>query len=112
MDPQAQQIIGALQEQVALLTEAQNQQQQRMQEMQLTQLKLTPDQIIKNFNTIPLFSGEDSYKLRTFLKNVMFFQEQLCFDHINTELGLLVGLSGNKRFDHINTITGAVGKRP
>lgn len=77
MDQQAQQIIGALQERVALLAEAQNQQQQRMQEMQLTQFRLTPDQIIKNFNAIPLFSGEDSYKLRTFLKNVE-QAEQLC----------------------------------
>lgn len=77
MDPQAQQVIVALQEQVALLTATQNQQQQQMQEMQLTQFRLTPDQIIKNFNAIPLFSGEDSYKLRTFLKNVE-QAEQLC----------------------------------
>lgn len=57
---------------------------QKLNEHNVTKFNLTPDQIIRNFNEIPPFSGEDSYKLRSFLKSVQDV-ESLCGEN-NIEL--------------------------
>lgn len=66
-----------LTEQVALLTQQMATQENAFRIAELTRFRLTPDQIIRNFNEIPAFSGEDSYHLKTFLKNVTSVEE-LC----------------------------------
>lgn len=78
--------IEQLTEQVAILTQqmAQQRQQQQIQQQRIdanaideTRFQLTPDQIIRNFDEIPAFSGESSYKLKSFL-NTVASVEQLC----------------------------------
>lgn len=54
--------------QVTSLTQQLATQEVGLTNVQLTKFKLTADQIIRNFNEIPQFSGEDSYKLKSFLK--------------------------------------------
>lgn len=71
--------IQQLQQQVAVLTAILTE-QMRLTQNRVLQFNLTPDQIIKHFNNIPLFSGENSFKLKSFLKNVE-QAEQLCNDN-------------------------------
>lgn len=56
--------------QVQLLTSKVSEQEAIINTGALTRFRLTPSQIIKNFNDIKSFSGEDSYKLKSFLKAV------------------------------------------
>lgn len=69
MDQAQQQQIEELRGQIAHLAQGFNDQTNRNRVLE-TQFRLTADQIIKHFTDIPLFSGEDSYKLKSFLKNV------------------------------------------
>lgn len=62
--------IEQLTEQVATLTQQLASQEARFCRLQQTKFQLTADQIIRNFNEIPPFSGEDAYKLKSFLKTV------------------------------------------
>lgn len=71
--------IHQLQQQVAVLT-ANLTEQMQLTQNRVLQFNLTPEQIIKHFNNIPLFSGEDTFKLKSFLKNVD-QAEQLCNDN-------------------------------
>lgn len=57
-------------ERIALLQQRLTAQEQRINNVQTTRFQLSADQIIRNFNEIQPFSGEDSYKLKSFLKNV------------------------------------------
>ena len=59
-------------------------QQEKLKVLQTTKFNLTADQIIKNFNDIPPFSGEDHYKLKSFL-NTVNDAETLCGEN-NAEL--------------------------
>ena len=52
------------------------------QTVNVTKFNLTPAQIIRNFNEIPPFSGEDSYKLKSFLKTIEDC-EKLCGENNN-----------------------------
>lgn len=65
--------------QVQLLTTKLAEQEAIVNSGALTRFQLTPSQIIKNFNDIKAFSGEDSYKLKSFLKAVD-NAETLCGD--------------------------------
>lgn len=56
--------------QVALLTQQLNEQTHRLNQVNRTAFELTPDQIIRNFNEITPFSGENSFKLKSFLSAV------------------------------------------
>lgn len=56
-----------LTDQVAVLTQQQAVQENRLNAVQQTRFQLTADQIIRNFIVVPPFSGEDSYKLKSFL---------------------------------------------
>lgn len=76
--------VEQLNEQVTRLTQQLASQEARFQTIQQTRFQLTPDQIIRNFNEIPPFSGEDAYKLKSFLKTVNTV-EALCGDN-NPEL--------------------------
>lgn len=69
--------IEQLTAQVQLLTQKLSEQDEKIKQMKTTKFELTADQIIRNFNEIPAFSGEDSFKLRSFLKTVEDV-EQLC----------------------------------
>lgn len=62
--------IEQLTSQVTILTQQLATQEAKLATMQRTRFNLTADQIIRNFNEIPAFSGEDAYKLRSFLKTV------------------------------------------
>lgn len=64
-------------EQINALQYQLDQQTQKIQTIKTTRFDLSPDQIIRNFNEIPPFSGEDSYKLQSFLKSIM-DTESLC----------------------------------
>lgn len=59
-----------LTQQVLMLTQRIADQDGRLNQMRTTRFELTADQIIRNFNDIQPFSGEDSYKLKSFLKAV------------------------------------------
>lgn len=61
-----QQLIAQVQALQAQL----NEQSGRINSINQTQFSLTADQVIRNFNEIPPFSGEDSFKLKSFLKTV------------------------------------------
>lgn len=73
-----------LTEQVRMLTQQVLAQQAALQQADITRFELTPAQIIRNFNDVKPFSGEDNYKLKSFLKSVQ-GAEQLCGDR-NIEL--------------------------
>lgn len=62
----AEQLIA----QVAMLTQKITEQEKKISAMDKTKFELTADQIIRNFNEIPAFSGESSFKLKSFLKTV------------------------------------------
>lgn len=62
--------IEQLTEQVATLIQQLSSQEARFCTIQQTRFQLNADQIIRNFNEIPPFSGEDTYKLKSFLKAV------------------------------------------
>lgn len=69
--------IEQLVAQVQLLTNKMTEQEAIISSGGFTRFQLTPAQIIKNFNDIKAFSGEDSYKLKSFLKSVQ-NSENLC----------------------------------
>ncbi len=73
-----------LQQQIAQLNQQLQRQQQQFQNIQATRFNLKPDQIIRNFSEIPAFSGEDNFKLKSFLKSIKDV-EQLCGEN-NEEL--------------------------
>lgn len=62
--------IEQLTDQVTLLTQKIAEQENRLREVNVTRFELTADQIIRNFNGIPPFSGEDSFRLKSFLTTV------------------------------------------
>lgn len=70
--------------QVQLLTNQVAEQQAIINSGNHNRFQLTAAQIIKNFNDIKAFSGEDSYKLKSFLKSVE-NSERLCGEN-NGEL--------------------------
>lgn len=76
--------IEQLTTQVAILTQKLNEHSQQILNINHTKFNLTADQIIRNFNEIPPFSGEDSFKLKSFLKSVE-DAELLCGEN-NSEL--------------------------
>lgn len=57
-------------EQLQILNQKINEQETRLHQIQNTRFNLTPDQIIRNFNEITSFSGDNNYKLKSFLKSV------------------------------------------
>src|ERR1700744_5166023 len=63
--------------QVQLLTQKVTEQEAIINSGSITRFQLTASQIIKNFNDIKAFSGEDSFKLKSFLKAVE-NSEKLC----------------------------------
>lgn len=69
--------MAQLTDQIALLTQKLAAQEAKLNQMSVTKFELTADQIIRNFNEIPPFSGEDGYKLKSFLKTVQDV-ESLC----------------------------------
>ena len=75
-----------LQAQIQLVTQKLNEQQRIINTGSLTRFELTAAQIIKTFNDIQPFSGEDNFKLKTFIKSVE-TAEQLCGNQ-NIELKL------------------------
>lgn len=73
-----------LNEQIVALTQQLASQEARFGKIQQTKFQLNADQVIRNFNEIPPFSGEDAYKLKSFLKTVSAV-EGLCGEN-NIEL--------------------------
>lgn len=69
--------MDQLTQQIQILTQQLASQEAKLQQVEITKFRLTPDQIIRNFNDITSFSGEDSFKLKSFLKDVN-CAEQLC----------------------------------
>lgn len=64
-------------EQVNVLQKQLAEQTMMIHGMKTTKFDLSPDQIIRNFNEIPPFSGDDTYKLKSFLKCIL-DTESLC----------------------------------
>lgn len=63
--------------QVQLLTQKVTEQDAIINTANLTRFRLTASQVIKNFNDIKPFSGEDNYKLKSFFKAIE-NAEELC----------------------------------
>lgn len=70
--------------QVSLLTTKVREQDAVINTARLTRFQLSASQVIKSFNDIKTFSGEDNYKLKSFLKSIE-NAELLCGDN-NVEL--------------------------
>lgn len=71
-------------QQVQLLTQKVLEQEAQLNTSNITRFQLTASQIIKNFNDIKPFSGEDNYKLKSFFKSIE-NAEMLCGER-NQEL--------------------------
>lgn len=74
-----QQIQKRLLDQVNTLNQKISEQEKKLSEVKSLKFDLTPNQIIRNFNDITPFSGEDHYKLKSFL-NAVSDCENLCGD--------------------------------
>lgn len=81
---QQQQQQEKLADHINMLHQQLAEQEVKVRQLKATKFNLTPDQIIRNFNEISPFCGENSYKLKSFLKAVEDV-EQLCGDN-NDEL--------------------------
>lgn len=90
--------IEGLTQQVSLLARqvAQQQQQIAANAINETRFNLTPNEIIRNFDEIPAFSGESSFKLKSFLNTVSHVEDLCGLENNNLKLYCLGKLINSK----------------